>query len=322
MKEKIAVFLCVLTLSLPLLALATTARAADGPPYGWVEPAFNGYDPYYDQAPDYVTHIVGYEEGTNWNLVLTWTNYEAPPSINVSAIRVFFDWGKNYTYSFAAPIQVMRGMTQTFSVYNVTPSTAEASELWTHSYQIWIDHVNDTAPPFGNAGTIFFNSGSGFAVLSEDHLECLEIMSKYGSFLGPVAMAQIDGPSPVGFFPNITEAQVLLMQAMLEFSQGEQMFDAGIFSSARTHFDNGDALFTQALTVWNTKGSALEQADLDYKNAQGSYYAGQGQYYAALGEAAKTNAYGWVLFGVGWVFIGIGVIVYGYRRPKPPQPPT
>jgi hypothetical protein len=322
MKEKIAVFLCVLTLSLTLLALATTARAADGPPYGWVEPAFNGYDPYYDQAPDYVTHIVGYVEGTNWNLVLTWTNYEAPPSINVSAIRVFFDWGKNYTYSFATPIQVMRGMTQTFSVYNVTPSTAEASELWTHSYQIWIDHVNDTAPPFGNAGTVFFNSGSGFAVLSANHLECLNVMSKYSLFLGPTLM-QAQMVTPTAFFPNITEAQVLFVQAMLEFNQGEQMFSAGVFSSARMHFDAGDTLITEALTAWSNQGSAMENADIAYKNGQANYYDGQGQYYIALGDASKTNAYGWVLFGVGWMFIGIGIIVYGYRRPKPAaQPPT
>jgi len=317
MRRKIATILCLSMLSLTMLALAVPAKAFDGNHYGWVGPAFTGYDPYYDQ------YITGYVTGTNWDLTISWTNPYFPTPINVSAIRVLFDWGKNYTYGYTTPIQVGSGLTQVFTVYNVTPPTSEAPELWTHSYQIFIDHVNATEPPYGELGSITpFSPGSGFAVLSADHLECLNVMSKYSLFLGPTLM-QAQMVTPTAFFPNITEAQVLLMQAMLEFNQGEQMFTAGVFSQARMHFDNGDALFTQALTVWNDKGSALEDADLAYKNGQADYYSGQGQYYIALGDASKTNAYGWVLFGIGWVFIGIGVIVYGYRRPKPAaQPPT
>jgi hypothetical protein len=315
MKRKIATILCLSVLSLTLLALAVPARAFDGNHYGWVAPAFTGYDSYYDQ------YITGYVEGTNWDLTISWTNPYFDP-INVSAIRVLFDWGKNYTFGYTTPVQVGHGVTQVFTVYNVTPSTMDAPELWTHSYQIFLDHVNDTAPPFLEYSPITpFGPGSGFAVLSADHLDCLEVMAKYSFLVGPVGL-QAQMVTPVGFFPNITEAQVLLMEAMLEFNQGDQLFNVGAFNQASAHFDNGDSLFTEALTVWKDKGSALEDADLAYKNGQANYYSGQGDYYIALGEASKTNAYGWVLFGIGWVFIGIGVIVYGYRRPKPPQPPT
>jgi len=42
----------------------------------------------------------------------------------------------------------------------------------------------------------------------------------------------------------------------------------------------------------------------------------------AQSDAAIINAYGWYFIGIGfalgWTFMGIGVIIYAWRRPKPP----
>jgi hypothetical protein len=99
------------------------------------------------------------------------------------------------------------------------------------------------------------------------------------------------------------------MQAKFELAQGSQIFQAGVFDVAKTHLQAGDTYFTDALTTWDTNGTAIENADLAYKQSQTTYYT-------ALGDANKMNAYGWILFGLGWVFIGLGIIIYAARRPK------
>jgi len=318
MKGKIVAILCLLMLSSTILALTHPVKAPDGSPYGWVEPAYVGYDPYYDE------YITGYLEGTYWNLTMSWTNW-GWWAINVSAIRLYFDWGKNYSYGFATPIQIMPGNTQTFTVYNVTPSIKEAPELWTHYYDIWIDHVNNTSPPYRQLDPIYFSWGYNFVALSADHLACLNYWSKYWMFIeggrGPliiegegiplIIQAQMI-PTMTPFYTNITEVQVLLTKAMFEFSQGVQIYQAGVFSAARAHLEAGDTLINDALTVWNDRGTEIEDANLASQNAQANYYN-------ALGEASKTNAYGWVLFGLGWVFIGLGIVIYSARKPKAVQ---
>jgi hypothetical protein len=152
---------------------------------------------------------------------------------------------------------------------------------------------------------MFAWSGSHFAVLSTDHLTDLEIWFKYSMFLG-------GSMTSFPFFLNFTQAQVLFTQGMFELSQGYEMYLAGMFGTARTHLQNGDALFNEAITSWNETGSALDNANVNFQNAQGNYFN-------ALADSSRANGYGWLLFGLGWVFIGIGVIAYGARRPKTVQ---
>ena len=300
MKGKIAAILCLLILPLISLALIAPAKAADGSPYGWVEPAYVGQDVYYG------TYIVGYLTGTNWNFTFSWTNYEGH-QINVTALRMYFSWGKNYTSAY--PTQVAAGATKIFSFANMTPTLPEAPEqigpFW---YQVYIHHANNTVAPYDDNSIYTGIYNSNFAVLSADHLACLNLWAKYTMFLGgsPSMM------SPQGMFPfggNITEVQVLFTRAMFELEQGSLIFEAGVFGAAKTHLQTGDTYFSDALTAWNDRGTAIEDADLAYKEAQTTYYT-------ALGDANKMNAYGWILFGLGWMFIGLGIIIYAFRKPK------
>jgi len=57
---------------------------------------------FYDTFYPYDT-IVGYLEETDWTFTMSWTNFGSIP-LNVSAIRIYFDWGKNYTHSLSTPL--------------------------------------------------------------------------------------------------------------------------------------------------------------------------------------------------------------------------
>lgn len=112
-----------------------------------------------------------------------------------------------------------------------------------------------------------------------------------------------------GLSTDIAEVQVLYQKAFMEFDLGTRILDTGVYGQAKTHLQNADDLYGQALDAWNEKGTAMEDADLNYTKSETAYNY-------ALASAANINAYGWLLFGLGWTFIGLGVIIYGLRKPK------
>ena len=58
------------------------------------------------------------------------------------------------------------------------------------------------------------------------------------------------------------------MQAMFELEQGMQVLRAGVFGAVRTQLHAGYTHFTDALTIWDTQGTAVEDADLAYRQAR------------------------------------------------------
>jgi hypothetical protein len=298
MKRKIALLLCLLSISLATTALVTTVDAQPSTHFAWIEPSYSGYDQYYRDT------IVGYLTGVTWNFALSWTNYYGDP-INVSAIRVYFDWGKNYTHAFSPPIQIMPEAVYVFNIGNTTPTVAETPELWTHYYWVYMHHVNSTTGPTSEPWIMSsVASGDNFAVLSEDHFECLNLYTKYGTmFDGFSAMQVSDFPT------DITAAQINFTMAQMEFEQGSEVFSAGMFGSARTHLQRGDTYFNSAMNAWATRGTAIEDAALANTKSETNYNN-------SLASSALVNAYGWLLFGLGWTFIGLGVIIYGMKKPK------
>jgi len=306
MKRKITLLLCLLSISLATATLVTQVRAQPSTwSFAWVEPAYKGYDTYYG------SYIIAYLEGTYWNFSLRYTNWDwAARTINVSAIRIYFDWGKNYTHKFSAPISIKYGETRTWTISNMTPSVEDAGELWTHEYQIYVHHVNSTGH---EQELIYGPSGEEFAVLSTDHLACLNIWMKYSMFFGSGPTLMSDG-SP--FFTNVTAAQVNFTQAMLEFQLGAQIFEAGVFGDARSHLERGDSYFNSALAAWSQRGTAMEDAATAHLNSETNYNNALADATKKQADSSMVNSIGWLLFGLGWVFIGFGIIIYGARKPK------
>jgi len=302
--KRIAAFFSVLMILSVLMTLVVSVKAPNGTLFKWTSPAYVGPDMFYDPSYPYDS-VTGYLENTEWNFTMNWTNAFSY-FVNVSAIRIYFDWGKNYTHRFAEPVQIMPGDPEIFQVSNMTPTGTEAPEMWTHSYHVYIDEVNDTSPPYEDLSPLSVYWGDDFAVLSTDHLECLRILMKFGAFtseaLGGAFRILTD-------MPNVAETQVLLTRMLTKLQQGVQYYQMGSFGPAKSYLQDMDAFFTNALDAWNSTGKAMEEAGIGLSNAETNHYN-------ALANSASVNAYGWLFFGLGWVFIGIGIIIYGARKAK------
>jgi len=295
MKGKLTATICLLMLSLVTFALVAQTKAVAPPTFAWVEPDYKGTDVSISGDPE----VVGYRENTNWTFTMSWTNNIYVYQINISAIRIYFSWGKNYTHNFATPVTVESGQTRTFTITDVTPNVTDTSELWYHSYYVYIHHVNSTTAPMGEvAPPINPYNGSYFMVLSGDHLDCLDLWSRLNSISLPSS--------------DIAKVQVLKIKAEMEFDLGTSTLEKGVYGQAKTHLQIAEDLYNEALTTWDERGTAMEDADMNFTKSETAYNY-------ALANAANVNAYGWLLFGLGWTFIGLGVIIYGLRRPKVAQ---
>ena len=298
MKGKLTATICFLMLSLVTFALVAQTTKAAAPilfTFAWVEPDYKGTDVSISGSPE----VVGYRENTNWTFTMSWTNTYVY-QINISAIRLYFSWGKNYTQNFATPVTVESYQTRTFTITNVTPNVTDTSEMWYHSFEVYIHHVNSTTAPMGEAASspLWVHHGSYFMVLSSDHLDCLDLWSRVNGISLPSS--------------SIAKVQVLKTEAKMEFDLGTSILEKGVYGQAKTHLQTAENLYNQALTTWDERGTAMEDADMNYTKSETAYNY-------ALANAANVNAYGWLLFGLGWTFIGLGVIIYGLRRPKVAQ---
>lgn len=284
MKEKYSL-LCLLMIT--AVAAASIAPANAITEKTWLNPAFVGED---DSTG--VSNMVGYVEGTNWNLSLIWSNpyiYQ----VNVSSIRVFFEWGKNYTWRYSTPMGIKSSATQTFNIYNATPSTEEIPEYIAYRYTVYIDTVDGAGVPLAS-----IEAGDWppyFEVLSSDHLACLNIIAKLSASGFPTIPTSND----------ITRVNFLLKQADIEYEQGRRLFLSHAYVSAKPHLENADSLYTQALNAWNIIGSNNENVTTNNQ--------------IAMGNATLNISYAWMFFGIGWILIGIGVIVYSARKPMAQQ---
>ncbi len=303
MMKKLATIIPILLLS--LLCFAQTATA-DIQHFNWINPTA-GEDPYYD------ANVVAYQTGTWWNISLSiQNNYLTPPPpprinlpVNITAIRVYFDWGKWYNYTFSTPVYMEPFEVKVFNIGNVTPPLDEAPETWKHSYTVYVEYIpqGSTTPL-----TDWTWSGNNFAAMSADHFTAFQLYNKLSGMM-------MGGGTPF-MITNVTEAQVLMIKAFLEFSLGEQSYGSGSFADAKTHLQNADNYFNAALDAWNERGTAFENTMLEYYGALANATKKQADAELIQANAALNNSYGWIFFGLGWVLIGIGIIIYGAKKPK------
>ncbi|MEM2440131.1 MAG: hypothetical protein QW493_02820 [Candidatus Bathyarchaeia archaeon] len=310
MKKK-SLFFAMLLLTVPLILNGRAAASIQR--FAWIN-ATMGEDPYYGR------NVIAYKTGTTWNISISvYNDYLTPPPpprinlpVNITAIKVYFDWGGWYNFTFKTPVRMDPLEVKVFNVGNVTPPLSDVPETWVYSYIVYIEYSTEVDPSPRMDWTW---SGSNFAVMSEAHFDSFRLYNKLKNIM-----------TGIQYFPsltNSTEAQVLLVKASIEYYLGRQYYINGVFEEARTHLQNADAYFNQALAAWNTRGTELEDSTLEYYNALAEYYnslanATEQNAKAELvqANAALNNSYGWIFFGIGWTLIGVGVIVYGARKPK------
>ncbi|MEM3578724.1 MAG: hypothetical protein QXL54_00665 [Candidatus Bathyarchaeia archaeon] len=311
MKKKI-LFLTIILLATPLFINGKAAASIQR--FAWIN-ATVGEDPYYGR------NVIAYKTGTSWNIsVSIYNDYLTPPPppriylpVNITAIKVYFDWGGWYNFTFKTPVRMAPLEVKVFNIGNVTPPLSKAPETWVYSYTVYIEYATEVDPAPRMDWTW---SGGNFAVMSEAHFESFRLYNKLKNIMSGI-------PILPSLTVNSTEAQVLLVKAFIEYNLGRQFYINGIFGEAQTHLQNADTYITQALAAWNARGTGLEDATLQYYNSLAEYYnslADAAEKNAEAGlvqaNAALNNSYGWIFFGIGWMLIGVGIIVYGVRKPK------
>jgi tetratricopeptide (TPR) repeat protein len=296
MNRKILCSLLVLSL-IPLLATETATAGIQH--FAWVNSSV-GEDLYYHQ------NVVAYKTGTWWNISISvYNDYLTPPPppriylpVNITAIKVYFDWGAWYNYTFTTPVRMEPLEVKVFNVGNVTPPLTVAPETWVHSYTVYAEYIveGETTPRMD-----WYWSGDNFAVMSETHFNSFQLYNKLKNIMTGITIL----PSAI----NVTEAQVLFVKAYTEYTLGKQYYSNGDFENAKTYFQNADLYYTEALTAWSERGTTFEDTMLDY-------YDSLAKAQIIQANAALNNSYGWIFFGIGWILIGVGIIVYGARKPK------
>jgi len=296
MRKKLAVLFSLVLATLISMLMVSPAQAHIERFY-WVPPyVFKGYDNYF-----YHDDIVGYETGTTASLKIpVYNDYHVGPDyrpINVSAVKVEFDWGINYTsaeVSETSPVQIAPFERHTFTISFTVPLTTVASNAIAHTYTIHVEHVNATTGPKNIVDTWsrdwdHYDPAYKFAVFSADQADALELYTELS------AVFEID----LEF--DTAKGKVLWSEAVMHGSIGMSHYRSGKFTEANATLHTASDLVDQAFEAEDERGSKLEDAMINYYNA------------------AVTEAYAWLLFGLGMILIGIGAIIYAakYTAKKP-----
>jgi hypothetical protein len=284
----------------------------------------------------YQTNVVGYEAGSTATLIIPVTNDLAPPPIlmNVSAVKIGFDWNINYSSDEAgaiAPVQLEPGETHVFKISFTVPNTTIASNMWAHTYKIYVEWVDATGAIIGS-WTRNWDEKPGtpdykFAVYSADQSDAVDLYYEY---------QVLHSNYPPSSFENIN-AMLLATQAGVEASMGGILYSRGNFAEAKTKIESALDLYYQALEAegqWGTTyqgaelNASLNEAEAILLGAQAAMKeanASQTQADAAMKEAEAAvitanaiinQSYAWMLFGAAAVLFGVAAVIYAIKKPK------
>ena len=297
--KKLNVVISALAILALLAAIAPAHAGLVGTP-SWLSPLKNKEsDTFYGQD------VTGYEALTSATLAVNVLNeYSGNITMNVTAVKVWFDWGVNYTsdinlFNQTNPFVLATGQSNVFTLNFNLPDTTTASNLVLHSYKIYVDEVNATSgnqqvfstsyplPPPAN------NKYDSFAVFSATQAQAIGLKRDIGKYTS-------------SSFPFLTtKGRQILQQALFTQTQGDNAYNKGDFTGAVTFYQNATSLYDAAWGNETGKTTAFEDAFLNLVNS--------GQ------NVLNMMGVGYALFGIGFLFMGIGVVVYLVRKSGQPK---
>ena len=294
MKMKKILITCAM-ICVVVLAAASISRPAKASidSHNWVGALIHdSYDSFYG------TSVTAFEQGSAVRLMVNvYSDYWYMGDyrqVNVSAVIVNFDWGMNYTsgdVSLSDPWEIPYGQSHVFSVTFGAPAPSVASNYVTHSYRVYVEHVNASD---GEIIDTWVSGGSGFVVFSSNQADAFRARRELESY-------------PYTSIPFLTaQARELLTQSTVASSLGRSNYEAGNFEGAKTHYENALGLLQQAYTNETERwGSFEDTLEGMLKGAEG---------------LLMYQGYAWLIISIGFLLMGIGVIVYlGRRSGSPPQ---
>lgn len=295
---KIAPIACIVFLVLLLIpAIAMPVAKASIDNYNWIATTVrNEYDNFYG------AYVTGYEENTSALLVVSVSNDLFLVPLNVSAVKVGFDWGMNYSStecSIDDPYLIASQQSHVFTVTFTVPSVLLASDLVTHKFTIYVENVNSTTGNKHITNT-WDQDGSGFAVFSTDQA----IAKQYKQQLDAYPTNNFNG------IPFLTaNARQLLQQSNLAKTLASNSYTRGDFSQARNYYNTSLTYMQQAWSNETAKWSTFEDAIASLLQGGGTLLMMQG--------------YAWLIFALGFLIMSIGVLIYlARKRTQIPPPPT
>jgi hypothetical protein len=302
MKEKV-LLLCSVLMALAVVSAIQPAQAEAVNRGSWIAPAYAGTDAFYGGV-----QIVAYKTGTTATLAVLITNTLFPTATMSGAyMLVLMDWATTNATS-GAPVDIPANQFHLFEVSIPVPDTTTASNLYLHSFRVWIryshpvagvstmEHWEITADP--NMPT-----SNNFAVYSADQLDYQNLRRQVMA-LGNTYLALPAGMI-LGMGMGMTsDAKDSWAKAAVEAALGDISYLQGSFSDAKTHYDTALNHTQDAITSDVEKTASFEDSVIGFVDAGKSCLS-------MLGIAFP-------IFGVGFLLMGIGVVIYLIRRSKPP----
>ncbi len=267
---------------------------------------YRGYDPYYD--PSYNYPIIAFLNGTTATLKVPVYNGESwmGPSANITAVSLVFDTGYNVTLSTVVNITLYT--TKYFDI-SFTADTNILSNLWAHTYTIYVDMQDNSGTKYDDYWAYswsYYYPQYKFVVYTPEQKDIMDLEAKIDEYE--------DNYEPEDF--QTIEGRLLAVQALVESDLGYDYYMRGNFTEAQAHYETAIILYEQAFDAEESKGTAMEDAQLDAIQKEANATVKQADAAMLQAEALMNQAYGYLLLGLGFVLIGIGAIVYGLRKPK------
>jgi hypothetical protein len=295
-ETKVTSALCIAVCAIVLVAVLTVpvGRASINN-YNWIGTVVrNQYDSFYG------TPVTAYEENTSAFLVVGVSNDYFINQLNVSAVKVGFDWGINYSSSecsTANPFLIASGQSHVFTINFTVPSALFASNLMTHGYTIYVESVNSTTGPKAIVSSWTMN-GNSFAVFSTDQASAYGYEKQLNAY-----------PTSNNGIPFLTaNARQLLQESNVAKTLASASYSQGDFSAAASYYKSSLNSLQQAWSNETSKWSTFEDAITSILQGGGNLLTMQG--------------YAWLIFAIGFLIMSLGVLIYlARKRTVPPPPP-
>jgi len=303
MKRAFFTAVALLLSTLISTSMVLSVRATSIKEWNWRGYIFSGVDPFYRE------NVVAYEESSAAILDVTVKNdYALAKPINVSAVKVSFDWNVNYTSAQASsnsPIVMPHDEVRVFTISFTLPNTTVASNLYLHGYTIYVEHVNSTTGGKRIVGTWIghsYDEDYYFAVYSSDQAAA----RRASQMISAMTMPDF----------NTTKAKLLWSRAENETNIAAFMYNQGDFASARDGYDTALSLMSQAFRYEEDREMSLDEAQLALLNAQARQIEAWANYANGMSNLWTMLGFAAILFAVGYIIKGMAAM----RKASAPSP--
>ena len=295
MRKLLSVASVLLLLAVFLTPMIVHGQAGPSFAYVWRGATYTGNDPFYNATV--------YAYGENTTAILSITIKADTAQLNVSNVRVVFDWENgiyNGTHGDRAisaenlliiPPQVSRIVGISFTV----PPTSIASNMYLHSYTIIVEHLNSTSPPTQMLEPIT-KFASDFAVYSEDQADARDLYVRVQTVKTPTAKF------------NSSRAKIFVYKAENETSTGDMYYTQGDFGGAESHYNAALDLYSSAYVAEETFSVTSEDLQIKLIEAQIRNVESSASMVFSSGIALTLFGVTAVLFGIGYIIKQLAVL--------------